>query len=69
LATDRSRTCPVCGTGFEAPLMGRPQKYCSARCRWRQGHLEVAEARRRWLASQPEQTYEELVALFERQDW
>lgn len=68
-ATEDSETreCRVCGAGF-VPADNR-QVYCTQKCRWRRGHIEVAEARRRWLAQQPEQTYEELLDLFDRQDW
>ncbi len=64
---DETRECRVCGAVFHPA--DRRQVYCSQKCRWRQGHIEVAEARRKWLAQQPELTYEELLDLFDRQEW
>jgi hypothetical protein len=62
-----TRRCKVCGGEF-VPA-DRRQVYCTTRCRWRQGHIEAAEARRRWLAQRHELTSEELIELFDRQDW
>jgi hypothetical protein len=65
--TGETRECRVCGAEF-VPA-DRRQVYCTQKCRWRQGHIETAEARRRWLAQQHELSCEELIELFDRQDW
>jgi hypothetical protein len=45
------RVCPACSAVIAAAVRpGRPRVYCSARCRWRQGH---AAARQRARARAP----------------
>ena len=66
--TPITRECPVCGESFAVhPGPGRPQVYCSERCRWRAGHEADARARHKLMAEQNRQSYEDLLAWAGRQ--
>ena len=63
-----SRECPVCGESFPVSTgPGRPQVYCSTKCRWRAGHEADARARHKLMAERNRESFEDLLAWVERQ--
>ena len=68
--TPITRECPVCGESFAVhPGPGRPQVYCTEKCRWKAGHQADTRARHKLMAEQNRQSYEDLLAWAERQDF
>ena len=67
-STPTSRECPVCGESFAVhPGPGRPQVYCTEKCRWKAGHQADTRARHKLMAEQNRQSYDDLLAWAGRQ--
>jgi len=67
---DSSRECPVCGESFPVSTgPGRPQVYCSTKCRWRAGHEADTRARHKLMAERNRESFEDLLAWVERQQF
>ena len=65
-----SRQCPVCGESFPVSTgPGRPQVYCTERCRWKAGHEADARARHALMAQRNRESFEDLLAWLDRQEF
>ena len=63
------RACPVCLSVFgAAPRPGRPRRYCSDACRWRQGHAAARQRGRRRRKRAP-MTADEVAAVLAAATW